>query len=159
AMLSIGRRIHDAIEMTLRLRVENRGLIDSLRKSNEVLETRVAERTAALQEVDRRKDDFLAMLSHELRNPLAPIRHSLHILDRVEPGSEEARRAIDVIQRQARQVTRLVDDLLDLTRISHGKIELRREAVDLGQLVARSVEDHQSMFTELDISLASDLPQ
>ena len=82
----------------------------------------------ALREADRRKDEFLAVLSHELRNPLAPIRTAIAILDRADPGSEQASRARGVIARQVDHLTRLVDDLLDVTRIARGKVELRRTA-------------------------------
>ena len=179
AMLSVGRRIHDAITITLRLRAENQNLIDGLssekarmetvnarllaaqdelRQSNEELEARVADRTAALQEADRRKDAFLAMLSHELRNPLAPIHNSLQLLERVDLRGADAHQAIEIIRRQARQVTRLVEDLLDTTRIASGKIELRLEPTDVRELVSCTVDDHRSMFRALDIALETRLP-
>jgi PAS domain S-box-containing protein len=94
-----------------------------------------------LLESDRRKDEFLAMLSHELRNPLAAIATSLGLLERVDPAGASARRARDVVQRQMRHLTHLVDDLLDVTRIARGKITLHRERLDLGELVRRAVED------------------
>jgi integral membrane sensor domain MASE1 len=75
---------------------------------------------AALSEANRRKSEFLAVLSHELRNPLAPIRNSLQILKRTPQASDRAARAMTIIERQTRQLTRLVDDLLDVTRISLG---------------------------------------
>lgn len=106
-----------------------------------------------LREADRHKDDFLAMLSHELRNPLAPIRNSLYLLDRVEPGSRPARMAKDVIERQVGHLTRIVDDLLDVTRIARGKIKLRRERLELGELVRRTVEDHRPVFAARDVQL------
>ena len=99
----------------------------ALRESEERL--RASE--AALREADRRKDEFLAMLSHELRNPLAPIRNSLYILDRAAPGGTQATEAQAIIDRQVAQLTRLVDDLLDVTRIARGKIQLQRERLDL----------------------------
>ena len=80
---------------------------------------------AQLTEAARRKDEFLALLSHELRNPLAPILNGVAILNRVGNDGAQARRARDVIERQARHMARLVDDLLDLTRISRGKLQLR----------------------------------
>ncbi len=100
----------------------------------------------ALREADRNKTEFLAMLSHELRNPLAPIRNSIYILERAQPDGEQARRARTVIDRQVRQMTRLIDDLLDVTRISRGKIRLQRERLDLCSLVRRTAEDHRSEF-------------
>ncbi len=112
----------------------------------------------ALREADRRKNEFLAMLSHELRNPLAPIRNSLYILDRAAPGGEQARRAHRVIDRQTAHMARLIDDLLDVTRISHGKISLQRERLELGELVQRTIEDHRSLFQDSGISLEPSLP-
>ncbi len=107
----------------------------------------------ALREADRRKNQFLAVLSHELRNPLAPIRNSLFALDRVVPGGDQARRARAVIERQTEQLTRLVDDLLDVTRITRGKIQLHRRRLELNELVRRTVEDHQSLFEKNEVSL------
>jgi PAS domain S-box-containing protein len=101
----------------------------------------VRKKEEAARESGRRKDEFLAMLSHELRNPLAPIRNSTYILQHAEPGSEQARRAQEVIQRQTEHLTRLVDDLLDVTRIARGKIELRRSRIDLREVVARAADD------------------
>ncbi|HSJ97933.1 MAG TPA: PAS domain S-box protein, partial [Myxococcota bacterium] len=88
-----------------------------------------AERAAqeALREADRRKDEFIGLLSHELRNPLAPIRNSIYLLDRAGGNEALARRAREVIRRQTDHLTRLVDDLLDVTRIARGKVTLRRE--------------------------------
>jgi PAS domain S-box-containing protein len=120
---------------------------DALRESEERL--RASE--AALREADRNKDQFLAMLSHELRNPLTPIRNSLYILDRAAPGDQQARRAQKTIQRQIGQLTWLVDDLLDVTRIAHGKIQLQRERLDLNQLAHRTVEDHRAIFAKSDV--------
>ncbi|MBK8594545.1 MAG: PAS domain-containing protein [Holophagales bacterium] len=108
---------------------------------------------AALREADRRKDEFLAMLSHELRNPLAPIRNSLHILERAAPGGEQARRAQGVIDRQVAHVTRLVEDLLDVARISRNKIHLQKQTIDVDEIVARTVEDYRSTFEKSGIAL------
>lgn len=95
---------------------------------------------ASLQEADRRKDDFLAQLAHELRGPLAPLFNALHILrlcGRDDAGWKQAR---DLADRQARQLGRLVDDLLDVSRIARGKVELRWERVDVSRVVANAVE-------------------
>jgi two-component system CheB/CheR fusion protein len=107
----------------------------------------------ALRDADRHKSEFLAMLSHELRNPLAPIRNSVYILDRAAPGGEQARRAHAVIDRQVQHLTRLVDDLLDVTRISRGKVRLKRERIDLGELARRCAEDHRSIFATAAVAL------
>ncbi|HEY3803531.1 MAG TPA: ATP-binding protein [Kofleriaceae bacterium] len=100
----------------------------------------------ALREAERRKDDFMSALSHELRNPLGPIRNSVFVLERAQNDPVAARAAREIIDRQARQLSRLVDDLLDVTRITRGKIRLQLERVELGEVVLRAVEDHRSSF-------------
>ncbi len=107
----------------------------------------------ALREGDRRKSEFLGVLSHELRNPLAPIRNALHVLRGVPGGTDRASRAIAVIERQTSQLTRLVDDLLDVTRISRGKIQLRRHRVELTDLVRHTAEDHRPAFDARAVEL------
>jgi signal transduction histidine kinase len=107
----------------------------------------------ALRDSDRRKNRFLAVLSHELRNPLAPIKNSLFILSRSAPGEEKARRALGVAGRQVEQLARLVDDLLDLTRISNDKIQLKVERLDLVDVVRRTVEDFRSLFEQSGVAL------
>jgi PAS domain S-box-containing protein len=110
----------------------------------------------ALQEADRRKDEFLAILSHELRNPLAPIRNALHILRPMTLGDPDVTEARAVLDRQFQQLSGIVEDLLDVFRIMHGKIKLRKEALDLGLLVRLAVEDHRSaleMTLQLNLSL------
>jgi PAS domain S-box-containing protein len=119
-----------------------------------------AERERLLADVqagDRRKNEFLATLSHELRNPLAPIRNGVYLLQRAAPGSETAARAVQVIDRQTRQLARLVDDLLDLTRISRGKIELHPEVLDLRDVVRRTCEDHRASFDAAGVALRYDV--
>jgi PAS domain S-box-containing protein len=99
----------------------------------------------ALRETDRRKDEFLATLAHELRNPLAPIRNALQILrmPRVDAGTVE--RSREMMERQVHHLVRLVDDLLDVSRVMRGKIELRREPVELATVVARAIETVQPL--------------
>lgn len=104
----------------------------------EIAERRQAE--ARLEEASRRKDEFLAMLSHELRNPLAPIRNAVELMRRLGNGEPKLIWATDVTERQLRQLTRLVDELLDVARISQGKIVLQKTALDLNALVAHCVE-------------------
>jgi signal transduction histidine kinase/DNA-binding response OmpR family regulator len=94
----------------------------------------------ALRDADRRKDEFLAMLAHELRNPLAPIRNGLHILGMPQVELPTAERVRSIMEQQVRNLTRLVDDLLDVARITRGKIQLRKETTDLGAVVAQAVE-------------------
>src|SRR5205823_6057776 len=99
-----------------------------------------------LAAADRRKDEFLAMLAHELRNPLAPIRNALHIMKM--PGADAAmvEHARDMTDRQVRHLVRLVDDLLDVSRIMRGRIELRKEPVELAGVVATAVETAQPVI-------------
>jgi PAS domain S-box-containing protein len=106
-----------------------------------------------LLDVDRRKNEFLAMLSHELRNPLTPIRYSLIVLDQTPPASPEAIQAKSIIERQVDHLARIVEDLLDVTRISRGKVKLKRSFFDLGALVRRTVEDNASLFGANGITL------
>ncbi len=113
----------------------------------------------ALREADRRKDQFLAVLSHELRNPLAPIKNSLYVLGRVPHGSEQAERARQVIERQVDHVTRLVGDLLDVSRIARGKTQLQRQRLDLRQVVAHALDDHRSVLASRGIRLQSGIPE
>jgi two-component system CheB/CheR fusion protein len=116
---------------------------------------RQLERTeAALREADRRKNEFLAVLSHELRNPLAAVRNSLFVLGHASATEDAVRAAHSTIDRQVTHLTRLIDDLLDVTRISRGKIQLKRERVDLGELVCRAIEDHRAGFEVRGIQLA-----
>jgi PAS domain S-box-containing protein len=107
-----------------------------------------------LRDADRNKNEFLGMLSHELRNPLAPIRNSLYVLDHVDPTSQQAQRAKEVANRQIAHLTRLVDDLLDVTRIARGKFGLRRTLLDLGALARRTAEDHRALIEERQVALA-----
>lgn len=108
---------------------------------------------AALREEGGRKDDFLAALSHELRNPLAPIRSSLSLVERVEPGGEEARKAMAILRRQVDHLVHIVDDLLDVTRIARNKVHLQREPLELGSLVRRTVDDHLPEFETRGVAL------
>jgi signal transduction histidine kinase/ActR/RegA family two-component response regulator len=114
---------------------------------------RAAGREEALREANQRKDDFLAVLSHELRNPLGPIRNSLYLLDRADPGGALAARAKTILGRQVQHMANIVDDLLDVTRISRGKIELERRRVELREIVGRAVEDHGPEFAHRRIAL------
>ena len=94
----------------------------------------------ALRDSDRRKDEFLAMLAHELRNPLAPIRNSAELMLRLTEADAPLRRSVEIIDRQVQQMARMVDDLLDVSRITHGRIELERKPVELAAVVASAVE-------------------
>jgi PAS domain S-box-containing protein len=112
----------------------------------------------ALREADRRKDEFLAMLGHELRNPLAPIRNAAQVLKLVAPENAQQRWAREVIERQAQHLTRLVDDLLDVSRITRGKITLSRERLDVATLLQRAVETSRPLIDERGHHLTVTLP-
>jgi PAS domain S-box-containing protein len=112
----------------------------------------------ALREADRRRKQFLAVLSHELRNPLAAARNSLFILDQAHPGGAQARTARAILDRQLSQLTKLVEDLLDVSRISSGKIQLQRARVDLVSLAQRSADENRCTFAARKLELRLDLP-
>ncbi len=113
---------------------------------------------ATLADADERKNRFLGVLAHELRNPMAPITNSLAILKQSPPGSPSAQRAQKIIERQTMHLVRLIDDLLDITRISEGKIHIRREPLDLNDVVRTCVEDLAAAFEQAAIALELDLP-
>jgi signal transduction histidine kinase/CheY-like chemotaxis protein len=102
----------------------------------------------ALQDANRRKDEFLAMLAHELRNPLAPIRNAAEILARTIAAESETYPVVTMIRRQTDQLTRLVDDLLDVSRISQGRIELKKETLNVATLIDQAFETVGPLFQE-----------
>lgn len=108
----------------------------------------------ALQEADRRKDDFLATLAHELRNPLAPITSGLHIMRAAGDDPVAAGQAREIMERQVAQMTRLVDDLLDVARITTGKVEMRFEVIDLATAIRDAVETASPLVTSSGQTLA-----
>lgn len=144
------RTLNDALEASNR----------SLAASNASLQAEVAERKRAeekLREADRRKDEFLATLAHELRNPLAPIRNALRLVTAGDPRA--SMEAIRVIQRQLRQMVRLIDDLLDVSRITRGKLEMRKRPVTLGDVFEDAVDTVRPAIDEAGQRLRVDLPQ
>jgi signal transduction histidine kinase len=136
----------------------------ALERLNAELERRVSERTAALEastnalkEADRRKDEFLAMLAHELRNPLAPISTAVQLLRLRELSETQRERARDVLERQVQHLVFLVDDLLDVSRITRGMITLQKERVLVGAVVARAVETARPAIDARHHALTLDL--
>ncbi|HZO21604.1 MAG TPA: response regulator [Steroidobacteraceae bacterium] len=133
-----------------------------LEQANRTLQSEIGERTrveTALKEADRHKDEFLAMLAHELRNPLAPILNAVQLMRLrpiVDPQLTWCR---EVIGRQLGHLTRLVDDLLDVSRITRGKINLTREKVELAVIAARAVETVQPLIAEREHQLTVTLPE
>jgi PAS domain S-box-containing protein len=116
------------------------------------------QRADQLAEADRLKDQFLAMLAHELRNPLSAISNALQVTHHAPPGTPAFQRAGEVIERQSQHMAHLVDQLLDVSRISRGKIELHPQRLDLVDLVYRTCEDHRHVLETARISLTVELP-
>lgn len=112
-----------------------------------------------LRETDRRKDEFLATLAHELRNPLAPVRNSLQLLRLANGNSGLIDQSCNILERQVAQMVRLVDDLLDVARITRGKLDLRREPVELAAVVRNSVEISGPFIEQMGHKLTVNLPQ
>jgi PAS domain S-box-containing protein len=120
--------------------------------------TRLRRLAADLSEADRRKTEFLALLAHELRNPLAPLSNALQLVQRADDTNETVKSASRMMERQLNQLIRLVDDLMDVSRISSGKIELRREPVELADLVRQAIETCAASMDEAGLELSVKLP-
>jgi signal transduction histidine kinase len=134
---------------------------EALEASNATLSRESAERREAeeaLRLADRRKDEFLAMLAHELRNPLAPLRNALEILKRTGAGSEQAQLARQMMERQVRQMVRLVDDLLDVSRITTGKLALRTELCDVSDVIRGAIDTARPLIETHRHALTVELP-
>jgi signal transduction histidine kinase len=140
------------------LQAEKSRELESLNATLQRANTELESANRRLQEADHNKDEFLAMLAHELRNPLAPILNAVQLM-RMQLTDEQLRWAREVIGRQLAQLTRLVDDLLDVSRITRGKIVLAREPLELGTLIARAVETVHPLIQERGHALAVQLPE
>ena len=112
----------------------------------------------ALRDSDRRKDEFLAILAHELRNPLAPIHAATQVMRAVGMDDPQLRWARDVIERQARVMSRLVDDLMDVSRITRGKVELRKQRLNLAEVIARAMETARPLLEARRHSVQAHMP-
>jgi PAS domain S-box-containing protein len=139
---------------------------DALRRAHEELELKVRERTKELTEANarladaaRRKDEFLAMLAHELRNPLAPVLNGLHIRRLSEADQQAIEKARAMMERQIDHLTRLVDDLLDVSRITQGRIQVRQERLDLAKLVRTTAEDRRPLLGQAGMRLVLETPE
>ena len=144
------------------LEVANRALSEL----NETLDRRVTERTTALQasearlrDAGRRKDEFLATLAHELRNPLAPVRNAVQLLRLKGAATPEVKWASELIDRQVQSMSRLIDDLMDVSRIDQGKIELRRERVELSTVLRDAIETTRPVIDEFGHELVVNFPE
>jgi PAS domain S-box-containing protein len=144
------------LEISSRLSQEHGKLVAVQGIARDVTARKQAEET--LREASLRKDEFLAMLGHELRNPLAPIRSALHVMGRHLSSNDAALEMRDMIDRQVCQLTRLVDDLLDMARINRGVVELRKELLHLSDIIRRAVESTRPLFEERGHRLDLRLP-
>ena len=156
--LEKGRLDAAILERSIRYALEQK-------RHREELEQRVAERTAelaqaiaALQEADRRKDEFLATLAHELRNPLAPLKNSLDLLRMSHRPAAEIEATCELMDRQVRQLIRLVNDLMDVARITRGTLDLKRETIDLCAALDSAVETSRPVIEAAGHRLHVDRP-
>lgn len=140
--LRVPTPVHPGAEMFLAIGLCLLALLQRWRMTEAELKTQAAalrDANEQLRDANHRKNEFIAVLSHELRNPLAPIRYAVPLLEQMRPNGPAAR-ALDVIRRQVDHLTRLVDDLLDVSRIAHGTIELRRAHVSLRAILTEAAE-------------------
>jgi len=131
-----------------------------LERANRSLLIEVAERSRAeraLKDADQKKDEFLALLAHELRNPLAPLLNAVELM-RLQPRDPQLGWARDVIERQVNYLTRLVDDLLDVSRITRGQITLDRQPLELAVLIERAIEMAQPLMQQRDQQITVEIP-
>jgi two-component system, sensor histidine kinase len=134
------RTLLSAIQAALRTRSRQYQIRDQI--------VALCEAEDALRAADRRKDEFLAMLAHELRNPLSPILTASELLERTLPLDEQATATLGVVKRQVRQLTRLVDDLLDVSRITQNRIQLHRRPVEIATIVSQAVESVEPVLRQ-----------
>ena len=123
------------------------------------MKTTCDELAADLSDADRRKNEFLATLAHELRNPLAPMSNMLEVVKRADGDGEVLKRAHETLERQLAQMVRLVDDLLDLNRVTHDRLELRRSEVELSSVIQQAVEVARPLVDAAGHHLTSILPE
>ena len=141
------RDLGQAYEALRREMIERARAEEALRVVNQELEARVRDRTQALERADRRKDEFLAVLGHELRNPLSPILSALEVMNPEAPEADHVQ-ARGVVRRQVRQMARLIDDLLDVGRITSDRFVLRTSPTPLSSIISAAVETSQPIITE-----------
>ena len=163
-----GRKTHFELEYPCHTPTESRWFVLRVTRFNTqesarlvVAHENVTERKRAeesLKEASQRKDEFLAVLAHELRNPLAPIRHALHIMRLTGGNGQLLRSASEMMERQIGHMVRLVDDLLDVSRISRGKIELRKEEIELAAVIEQAVEAASPNIAHMGHQLTVTLP-
>lgn len=152
------RALARANEALQREMVARAAIEDQLRESNLDLERRVSERTDALRRADRRKDEFLASLAHELRNPLAPIRSAMEVLRPASLSDIDTEHARAVVVRQVEHMTRLIDDLLDVSRITCDKLVLQLDHFDLAPVIGTAVETSRPLIVDRQHRFTMTLP-
>ena len=150
-----GRRVEISLTISP-IRDAGNNIVGASKVARDVSQRRAVE--TALRDADRRKDEFLATLAHELRNPLAPIRNSLHILRVTAISDPAVERVRDIMERQVNHMVRLVDDLLEISRITRGKIELRRERVELAAVIGSAVETSKPLMDAAGQELIISIP-
>lgn len=151
------RLLDEVRERNEKIQNQNRLLLSN-KKTLEQQNLRLQQQSDALAEADQRKNQFLSALAHELRNPMAALSAGLEVLNQRGTDTAQSRSALAVALRQSTQLGRLVDDLLDITRISRGKIVLRNERVDLAAIVRACVDDNRSRIQAKALHLELDLP-
>jgi signal transduction histidine kinase len=153
------RRALTRINVELQRQIsERQRMAEDLRRAKDELESRVSERTAAIAESSRRKDEFLAMLGHELRTPLSALRTAAEALRLKTPQGSEIEPLQGVFERQVRQLSRLTDDLLDMSRLTRGKLTLQRRRIELAEVIHAAVESARPQIEKRQHTLDVDLP-
>jgi signal transduction histidine kinase len=155
----VSRQVMDKRDFSLRARKTTEDEIGELVDAFNAMLAEVGRRAEAMREADRRKDEFLATLAHELRNPLAPIRNALEIIRLAGDDPEKSRMAREMMQRQVSQMVRLVDDLLDVSRITTGKLAVRKAVIDLQGAITDAVETARPFIESRGQVLQLDLPR
>jgi signal transduction histidine kinase/CheY-like chemotaxis protein len=154
---AFNRMLEEVDTRSRALQESNRALEDSNRALTEEVEVRKSTQ-AALGLADRRKDEFLATLAHELRNPLAPVRHAVKVLESKSLKAGQDQWARDVISRQVRRMALLLDDLLDVSRITQGRLDLKIETVTLNSIIDAAVETARPLIETKHHRLTIELP-
>jgi signal transduction histidine kinase/CheY-like chemotaxis protein len=149
---AVGLAFDEAIAASIAAYVHHRD------KAARAAEQTLREQAEALRDADRRKNEFLAVLAHELRNPLAPILTSVEVLRLLGPAAPDVVQARDIVERQVKHMVRLVDDLLDVTRIAQGKLALRKAPFDLAAAVAEAVQTIAPLYEAQGHRLSVELP-
>lgn len=165
AVMAIGLALDEAISASVTMYVNSRDEYQRRREEERAerdkeIHEQLRQRAEILKEVDRRKNEFMTVLGHEMRNPLAPLWHAVTLLGVSPTGTENNSEVCDIIKRQVQQLSRLADDLLDISRIAQNKIELRKQPVNLAEAVTQAVEAGtpymRARFHDLQVNVTSE---